>query len=67
MYMTVEEVAIELKIDVTTVRAWIRGGQLPATKIGRQYRIKYQDYDEFLKSRAVEPPKKSTVGSTLFA
>jgi excisionase family DNA binding protein len=67
MYMTPEEVAKDLRVDVTTVRHWIRSHQLPAMKVGRQYRIKYEDYDNFLKSRLIQKPNESQVGSTLFA
>ena len=31
------EVAAILGVNISTVRRWVRGGQLPAKRIGRQY------------------------------
>jgi excisionase family DNA binding protein len=46
--MTVEEVADLLRIGVHTVRAMIRRGDIPALKIGKQYRIKREDFNQLL-------------------
>jgi len=37
--LTVAEVAGHLAVDPATVRRWITGGKLPATRLGRDYRI----------------------------
>lgn len=37
--LTVEEAATRLKVDVETVRRWLRSGQLSGVKIGRLWRI----------------------------
>ncbi len=37
-WLTVEEIAQELKMHVDTVRGWIREGKLKATRFGRDYR-----------------------------
>lgn len=42
-YLTTEEVATTLRVDVETVRRWLRSGQLPAVKQGRVYRIRRED------------------------
>ena len=37
--LTVEEAAARLKVDVETVRRWLRSGQLRGLKLGRMWRI----------------------------
>jgi excisionase family DNA binding protein len=47
-YMTVQEIAKELKFDDSTIRKWIYEGRLKADKCGpRTWRIKRKDYIEF--------------------
>jgi excisionase family DNA binding protein len=46
MYST-EEVAALLGLHVRTVRGYVRDGRLPATRIGKQYRITRDDLDAF--------------------
>jgi excisionase family DNA binding protein len=50
-WLKVEDIAQELDLHVNTVRGWIRDGKLKATKVGRDYRIKRQDYEKFLQER----------------
>ena len=47
-WLTAEEIAEDLRIHVTTIREWIRKKKLRAAKFGRDYRIKRQDYEEFI-------------------
>src|SRR5262249_12343421 len=47
-WLTVEEIATDLRIKQSTVREWIRQKKLKAAKFGRDYRIKRQDYEEFI-------------------
>lgn len=47
-WLTVEEIAEELRVHVSTVREWIRQKRLKAAKFGRDYRIKRSDYLEFI-------------------
>ena len=54
-YLTPEEIAAKLRVDISTVRRWIKLGQLPAFQVGRQYRIEEPAYEAFLKSREVRP------------
>jgi excisionase family DNA binding protein len=46
MYST-EEVADILGLHVRTVRGYVRDGRLPATRIGKQYRIARDELDKF--------------------
>ncbi len=50
-FLTVEEIAERLRVKVYTVRIWIRKGELPAYKVGRDYRIRKEDFEEWLKKR----------------
>lgn len=45
--LTVDEVAGYLRVHPITVQRWCRTGDLPAAKIGRAYRIKKGDLDEW--------------------
>ncbi len=49
-YLTLEDVAEHLKISVSTVRRWVKSGELRAIKVGNrgQYRINLDDLDGFL-------------------
>ncbi|MET9954327.1 helix-turn-helix domain-containing protein [Streptomyces sp. NPDC006339] len=46
-FYTVEQVAGLLDLHVKTVRGYVRDGRLPATRVGRQYRIRPEDLDAF--------------------
>lgn len=48
-YYTIEEVAKMLKVVYLTVYRWIQSGKLTAYKAGKQYRIKKDDLDVFIK------------------
>ncbi len=50
-WLTVEEIAEELGVHPETVRIWIRERELPAVKLRRTYRVKREDYEEFLRRR----------------
>lgn len=47
-WLDVPEIAKELGFAEGTVRAWIRDGRLKAAKFGRDYRIRREDYEEFI-------------------
>ncbi|MFE3195267.1 helix-turn-helix domain-containing protein [Nocardia sp. NPDC059240] len=44
---SVEDVAERLGLHVRTVRGYVRDGKLPATRIGKQYRINQADLEAF--------------------
>jgi excisionase family DNA binding protein len=52
-YLTVEDIAQLLDVSIDTVRNWInrKNNPLPAYKIGRQWRIKREDFERFLQAR----------------
>jgi excisionase family DNA binding protein len=53
-YITVEAIARDLDISPDLVRLWIRQKLLPAVKIGKEYRIKREDYEKFLEERRTD-------------
>ena len=46
--LKVEEVAAELQVSPQTVRNWIKGGELPASRAGHAWRVRRQDLDEMI-------------------
>jgi excisionase family DNA binding protein len=46
-FMTIGEVADLLRVDVRTVYAAVQRGELPAARIGRQYRISREALQEW--------------------
>jgi len=54
-WITVEAIAHELDVHPDTVRGWIRTKKLRAFKFGRDYRVKKEDYQKFVASRATTP------------
>ncbi len=53
-YITVEHIAHDLSISPDLVRIWIKQKKLPAVKIGKQYRVKKEDYEKFLEERRTD-------------
>ena len=56
-WRTVADIGEELRVHEQTVRRWIREGQLRAYNFGGKtgYRIKEEDFEEFLEGRAEVP------------
>lgn len=48
-YLSVEDIARELKVDVRVVQRLIRSKKLPAHRIGKEYRIAQRDFDEYMR------------------
>ena len=51
LLLTIQEVADRLRVNEKTVRRWIDTQELPAFKLGRQWRISEQDLRRFLQMR----------------
>lgn len=49
-YYSIEEIATMLKVAYLTVYRWVRAGKLVALKAGKQYRIRKEELDKFMKS-----------------
>lgn len=50
-YYSIEEVSKMLKVAYLTVYRWIQAEKLIALKAGKQYRIRKEDLDKFLKRK----------------
>jgi len=46
-FYEIREVAAMLGVHHKTVRSWIEQGKLPATKVGKLYRIRRTDFEAF--------------------
>jgi excisionase family DNA binding protein len=61
-YLKVEEVATRLKVQERTVRDWILRGELQAYKIGKEWRIRRDHFDEAMEARLVTTEPTATGG-----
>ena len=50
-YLTVAEVAGQLRVSNMTVYRLVQSGELAAVRVGRSYRIREDDVDRFLAAR----------------
>jgi|GraSoiStandDraft_15_1057317.scaffolds.fasta_scaffold36194_3 excisionase family DNA binding protein len=58
-WLTVEEVAKKLGFAESTIRGWIVNGELKAARFGKKgYRIKREDYDQFVKDHYDKPQEE---------
>ena len=53
-FMTVAEVAQLMRVSTMTVYRLIKAGDLPAVRVGKSYRIREDDVDQYLASRYTE-------------
>ena len=62
-YLTVAEIAEQLKMNPQTIRNWIDRGSLPAVRVGpRRVRVRQADLDEFLSKAATPRADRATAG-----
>lgn len=54
-----EQVAAYLQLNKLTVYRYIREGRLPASKLGKAYRVRKADVDAFLESQKVRQPVRA--------
>ena len=47
-FYLVEELAEKLRVSNMTIYRYIEAGKIDAYKIGKEYRIKTEDYEKFL-------------------
>ena len=57
LMLTIEEVADKLSISVMTVRRMVERGEMPAYRLGGQFRFKESEVDSYVDSQRVEPAK----------
>ncbi len=56
--LTTKDIAHYLGYHVETVRLYIRHGNLPAMKVGGEYRIRRADFEKFLEERKITKPSE---------
>jgi excisionase family DNA binding protein len=58
--LTAAEVADTMRVSNMTVYRLIKSGQLPALRVGKSYRLRPADVDQFLVDRAVRADDQTT-------
>jgi excisionase family DNA binding protein len=53
LLLTVREVAATMRVSTMTVYRLIKSGQLPAIRVGKNYRIRESDVGKYLSERSV--------------
>ena len=48
-FLTVAEVAAMMRVSKMTVYRLVHGGELPAVRVGRSFRVLEKDVDEYLR------------------
>lgn len=56
--LTVSEVAADLRVSNMTVYRLIRNGELPALRVGRNYRIRQVDLEAYLRAGSVQAEER---------
>lgn len=51
-FLTPEQVADKLQVTVQTIYTWMRSGYLPSIKMGRLWRIKPDEFENFIKQQS---------------
>ncbi len=52
--LTAGEVADQLRVSTMTIYRLIRRGELPAVRVGRNYRVRASDLDRYLADQVVD-------------
>jgi excisionase family DNA binding protein len=53
--LTAHEVADQLRVSTMTIYRLIRRGELPAVRVGRNYRVRSSELDAYLRGQVVDP------------
>ncbi len=53
--LTAAEVAEQLRVSTMTIYRLIRSGELPAVRVGRNYRVRAEDLTAYLDGQVVDP------------
>jgi excisionase family DNA binding protein len=53
--LTAAEVADQLRVSTMTIYRLIRRGELPAVRVGRNYRVREADLEAYLDGQVVDP------------
>lgn len=61
--LTAAEVADQLRVSTMTIYRLIRRGELPAVRVGRNYRVRAEDIEAYLSGQRVDPASVDLEGS----
>jgi len=53
VFYSAQELAEKLKVNVMTIYRYIKAGKIVAYKFGKEYRVKEQDFQDFLSSTKI--------------
>lgn len=53
--LTAAEVADQLRVSTMTIYRLIRSGELPAVRVGRNYRVRADELATYLEGQVVDP------------
>ena len=53
--LTAAEVAEQLRVSTMTIYRLIRSGELPAVRVGRNYRVHVEELAAYLEGQVVDP------------
>ena len=56
-WVSLEEIALHLAVSQDTVHRWIRHRGMPAHKVGRVWRFKISEVDEWVRTARAEEEK----------
>jgi excisionase family DNA binding protein len=48
-FLTIAEVAAKMRVSKMTVYSLVHGGELPAVRVGRSFRVTEDDVNEYLR------------------
>jgi excisionase family DNA binding protein len=60
--MTIDEVAKYLRLHKSTIYRMVRGSQIPASKIGNQWRFRKDVIDSWLSTKEIPDPVNNNKG-----
>jgi excisionase family DNA binding protein len=53
-WVNLEDIADYLSVTEDTARTWVREGKLPAFKVGRRYKFKLSEVDEWVRTGKIK-------------
>ena len=48
-WVNLEDIAVHLSVSIDTVRTWVRNGKLPVYRVGKRYKFKISEIDEWVR------------------
>jgi len=63
-WITLEDIALHLSVSQDTVHRWIRNRNMPAHQIGRLWKFKVSEVDDWVRSGGLASKPKDTAKNT---